>query len=634
MADNNFGHPAIPKFDGHFDHWSMLMENLLRSKEYWSIVEEGVPVLPNAPTAEQRKTVSDAKLKDLKAKNYLFQSIDRSIIETILDKSSSKAIWDSMARKYQGSTKVKRAQLQALRGEFEMLRMKEEDSVNDYFAKVLATVNKMKIQGERIEERIVVEKILRSMGSRFNYVVCAIEESNNIETLSIDELQGSLLVHELKIKPVKEEEQALKASYGDKVAGRGRGRGGKMNQGRGKRINKDNIECYKCHKLGHFQNECHSLEDSANYADYDYSEEVLLMAYKEQSQGKIWYLDSGCSNHMCGVKEWFHDLDTSFRETVRLGDDSQMKVVGKGNVKLQMNGMTQVVTGVYYIPELKNNLLSIGQLQQKQVTVVFKNNGCRVYHQDKGLLMSSQMATNKLYPIIAEAKLACLQSTCEDLTNLWHCRYGHLNIKGLVQLQQKEMVKGLPKLDESKQVCADCLMGKQHRDSIPKASNWRSSKRLELVHSDICGPITPASNSNSRYILTFIDDFSKKTWVYFLINKSSALDQFKKFRSMVEKETGNMIVCLRTDRGGEFTSLDFKNYCEENGIKRQLTAAYTPQQNGIAERKNRTLLEMVRCMITSKDIPKRFWPEAVNWANYVLNRSPAAALVDVTPEEA
>jgi hypothetical protein len=118
------------------------------------------------------------------------------------------------------------------------------------------------------------------------------------------------------------------------------------------------------------------------------------------------------------------------------------------------------------------------------------------------------------------------------------------------------------------------------------------------------------------------------------MNKSSALDHFKKFRSMVEKETGEMIACLRTDRGGEFTSIDFRNYCEENGIKRQLTAAYTPQQNGIAERKNRTLLDMVRCMITSKDIPKRFWPEAVNWANYVLNRSPAAALSDVTPEEA
>jgi hypothetical protein len=183
----------------------MLMENLLRSKEYWSIVETGIPVLPAAATAEQRNSVDEARLKDLKAKNYLFQSIDRAISETILDKTTSKAIWDSMARKYQGSTKVKRAQLQALKGEFEMLRMKEKETVNDYFAKVLATVNKMKIQGERREERIVVEKILRSMGVKFNYVVCAIEESNNIETLSIDELQGSLLVHEQKMKPVKEE---------------------------------------------------------------------------------------------------------------------------------------------------------------------------------------------------------------------------------------------------------------------------------------------------------------------------------------------------------------------------------------------------------------------------------------------
>jgi hypothetical protein len=205
MSEGNFGHPAIPKFDGHYDDWSMLMENLLRSKEYWSIVETGIPVLPAAATAEQRNSVDEARLKDLKAKNYLFQSIDRAISETILDKTTPKAIWDSMARKYQGSTKVNRAQLQALKGEFEMLRMKEKETVNDYFAKVLATVNKMKIQGERREERIVVEKILRSMGVKFNYVVCAIEESNNIETLSIDELQGSLLVHEQKMKPVKEE---------------------------------------------------------------------------------------------------------------------------------------------------------------------------------------------------------------------------------------------------------------------------------------------------------------------------------------------------------------------------------------------------------------------------------------------
>ncbi|PNX68425.1 cysteine-rich receptor-like protein kinase 25-like protein, partial [Trifolium pratense] len=103
---------------------------------------------------------------------------------------------------------------------------------------------------------------------------------------------------------------------------------------------------------------------------------------------------------------------------------------------------------------------------------------------------------------------------------------------------------------------------------------------------------------------------------------------------MVEKETSEAICCLRTDRGGEFNSNEFKEFCEENGIKRQLTAAYTPQQNGIAERKNRTIMDMVRSMLASKSIPKEFWPEAVNWAIYVLNRSPAAAIPDKTPEEA
>jgi transposase InsO family protein len=579
-------------------------------------------------------------LKDLKAKNYLFQSIDRSIIETILDKTTSRAIWESMAKKFQGSTKVKRAQLQALRGEFEILRMKDEESVNDYFGRVLAIVNKMKIQGENVEERIVVEKILRSMPRKFNYVVCAIEESNNVETLCIDELQGSLLVHEQKMRPVKEEEQSLKVSYGKNNAGRGRSRGDKAGQGRGKRINKENIECYKCVKFGHFQYECPNLEDSANYADYDDSEKVLLMAFEtpivtqNQPKNKIWYLDSGCGNHMCGVKEWFHELDTRFRETVRLGDNSQMKVMGKGNVKLQVNGLTQVITAVYYIPELKNNLLSIGQLQQKDLTIVFKRNLCKVYHPDRGLIMSSQMATNKLYPIIAEAKQACLQVEHEDITYLWHCRYGHLNFKSLKNLQQKNMVRGLPKIEESNHVCSDCLIGKQHRESIPKSTNWKSSKILELIHSDICGPITPASNGNRRYILTFIDDFSRKTWAYILIEKSGALECFKKFRSMVEKESEQVICCLRTDRGGEFNSLDFRKYCEDNGIKRQLTAAYTPQHNGIAERKNRTIMDMVRSMLACREVPKEFWPEAVNWAIYILNRSPTTALNDITPEEA
>lgn len=111
--ERNYAQPAIPKFGGYYDHWAMLMENLLRSNEYWGIVEDGIPPLPNPTTPEQVKSVEDAKLKDLKAKNYLFQSIERGIIETILDKDSAKGIWDSMKQKHKGSNRVKRAQLQA-----------------------------------------------------------------------------------------------------------------------------------------------------------------------------------------------------------------------------------------------------------------------------------------------------------------------------------------------------------------------------------------------------------------------------------------------------------------------------------------------------------------------------------------
>lgn len=329
MAESsNFVQPAIPRFDGHYDHWAMLMENLLRSKEHWGLIENGVAALPPGATQEQLKVVEESKLKDLKAKNYLFQATDRSIMETILNKDTAKDIWDSMKQKYQGSTKVKRAQLQALRREFELLGMKGEDTVDEYFARTLAIVNKMKAHGEMVVQTTVVEKILRSMAARFDYVVCSIEESNNVSTLTIDELQSSMMVHEQRMRGHREEEQALKVSNTGRTRGIGRGRGGR---GRGRQqFNKDLIECYNCHKLGHFQYECPSWDEKANYAEFDEHEQLLLMAHTEEGDSlkkKAWFLDSGCSNHMCGNKEWFFDLNEDFRISVKLGDNSKMMVM-------------------------------------------------------------------------------------------------------------------------------------------------------------------------------------------------------------------------------------------------------------------------------------------------------------------
>jgi hypothetical protein len=228
----------------------------------------------------------------------------------------------------------------------------------------------------------------------------------------------------------------------------------------------------------------------------------------------------------------------------------------------------------------------------------------------------------------------CLKTSTQEKSQLWHNRYAHLSIKGLNTLVKKNMVKGLPDLEEIEEKCADCLTGKQHRNPIPKQTNWRASSKLELVHSDICGPLNPTSNGGNRYFITFTDDLTRKTWIYFMKEKSSALDLFKKFKVLVENESGCVIQCLRTDRGGEFTSNDFNMFCSDHGIKRQLTAAYTPQQNGVAERKNRTLMDMVRSMLAGRNVPKVFWPEAIKWATHVMNRSPTLSVKDITPEEA
>ena len=144
-SENSFVQAAIPRFDGHYDHWSMLMENVLQSKEYWQIIEDGIsaPTEVEALTNAQKMEFEARKLKDLKAKNYLFQAIERPILETILCKETSKDIWDSMRKKYQGTARVKRAQLQALRRDFETLQMKEGESVMSYCARMMETSNKM-----------------------------------------------------------------------------------------------------------------------------------------------------------------------------------------------------------------------------------------------------------------------------------------------------------------------------------------------------------------------------------------------------------------------------------------------------------------------------------------------------------
>ncbi|KAI3708939.1 hypothetical protein L2E82_38547 [Cichorium intybus] len=262
------------------------MENLLRSKEYWSVIETGYkePSEGEQLSAVQQKALDEAKLKDLKARNYLFQSIEKSILKTITQKETTKQLWESMKVKYQGNARVKRAQLQRLRRDFETLEMKMGESVTDYFGRVMVIANDMRNCGEHMDDVKIVEKILRTLIENFNFVVCSIEESKDIDQLTVDELQSSLLVHEQKVKRKGAEEQVLKVEYDSNPGrGRGRGRGNYSNsrgrgRGRSRPESKAMIECYGCHKLGHYQYECPYSGKGVNYSEFEEGDELLLMA--------------------------------------------------------------------------------------------------------------------------------------------------------------------------------------------------------------------------------------------------------------------------------------------------------------------------------------------------------------------
>jgi transposase InsO family protein len=229
---------------------------------------------------------------------------------------------------------------------------------------------------------------------------------------------------------------------------------------------------------------------------------------------------------------------------------------------------------------------------------------------------------------------ATFQSEIQDDSWLWNFRFGHLNFGGLKLLHTKDMVKGFPLIEKPERICEGCIFGKQHRESFPVGKSYREKAPLEIVHSDICGPMQTPSIGGSTYFLTFIDDFSRKTWIYFLKHKSDALGCFQQFKSLVEKQSGYYIKCLRTDRGGEYMSREFQNFCKVHGIYKQFTARYTPQQNGVTERKNITIMEMAHSMLTAKHLSNEYWVEAVATAVYILNRCLTKSVKNKVPQEA
>ncbi|KAD4384336.1 hypothetical protein E3N88_24504 [Mikania micrantha] len=692
MGDNNGNHGrnnangAVAVRDGgsisyqcpmltasNYTSWAIKMESIMDAQGIWDAIEP-----PD-------NTEVDVKIRK-KARAFIFQTLPEDILLQVAKHKEAKEVWDALKIRNLGADRVQKARIQTLNREFELLSMKENESVDDFSSRIGTIASKFRALGSTIAEATQVKKLLNSAPDRLLPIVASIEQYSDLETMPFEEAVGRLKAFEERVKPLgqsksssdqllfsraegqKQAGRGRGTNASDHFRGRGRGRGRYNSRGRGGRFpsnsfrkddqrnqtSKQEKRCYNCDKYGHFAADCRAPrrnEDEANFTTQDDDQTLLMVTKdmvllneekvfpnvyaKDKSEAGTWYLDNGASNHMTGNREFFSEL-IERTGRVRFGDGSAVNIKGKGSILLQCkNGDQKLITNVYYIPELCNNILSLGQFDEGGCKIIIKDGTLCLYEKSGAALMKVKRTQNRLYKINLQTALPiCFLAKVNEKAWLWHARLGHLNFDALNKLTGKKMAEGIPLIDHHSQLCDACLVGKQRSSSLPSKASYRASQPLELIHADLCGPITPSTPAGNKYFLLLVDDFSRFMWIRMLKTKDEAYGAFRIFKEAVEKETGYKVKALRTDRGGEFTSTKFEQLCSEHGIKRFLTAPYTPQQNGVVERRNQTVLGTTRSLLKTMKMPRWMWGEGVRHAVYVLNRTPTKAVEDMTPYEA
>ena len=337
---------------------------------------------------------------------------------------------------------------------------------------------------------------------------------------------------------------------------------------------------------------------------------------------------------MCGEKGKFVKLTLKNGGFVTYGDNNKGKILGSGDVG---NISSILIENVLYVEGLKHNLLSISQLCDKGFRITFESNHCKILEKNSDKICMLGKRIENIYMLdldhMCATNLTCLMSK-EDSSWLWHRRAAHINMNHLEKLFSKELVLGLPKLKfEKDKICHACQKGKQTKVSFNLKNYVSTTKPLELLHMDLFGPSRTMSIGGNYYALVIVDDYSRFTWTLFLKNKSDAFHAFKKLAKVLQNENSCSISALRSDHGGEFENEKFNHFCEKYGIKHNFSAPGTPQQNGVVERKNRSLEELARTMLNESNIPKYFWADAVNTACYIINRVLIRPILKKTPYE-
>lgn len=605
----------ITPFDGqNYSNWEFRVKLAMEQAGVNNVLEEPCP-------GEDKQIERSAWLKsDVRARNIIVQCLADNMLELIKNKTTAKDILKSLENTY---TKKGIASQVMQRKKFNSLSYTEDKPLSTFLTEFEQCICQFKAAGGNLEQNEIVAQLLSAMPESYANIVTALDVifSQNEASITLDFVKNKLLLEESRREKCQINGESS-AFVAQKKNQRNRNRSG-SSSGSKSHSNTENkssfpYRCHECGVKGHKRIDCPKLKKKWNKATVakqteSSDEEVTFMTDIDtvnnnsfiSDETKVRFVvDSGCTNHL--VNEETGNLMTSLKtvnHVINVAKKGEtLKAVKQGDLHLlSIEEKPIAIRDAWICENLFYNLLSVRKLEENGLQVIFKEKKVKIM-KGNNTVVEGKLCGN-LYMITLKIP--------ENLNATWleHRKMGH--------------TCHFP----APGICDVCMKGKQTRQQFKTIPDERKPKRiLECISSDVVGPMNPETFDGKRYFVTFIDHYSHFGSCFLIRNKSEVTEIFKKYNAQVTSKFGSKIERLRCDNGGEYVSKELQKFCQDEGIHIQYTIARNPEQNGVAERYNRTILDKARCLIFDSKLSNDMWGEAVRTAIYLTNRTKTRVL--------